>query len=107
MTLTNDPLKGTLSNWRLKQNIVLLIYLNAYFSKDTDARMNMPYTVSTQLGKKGLKDRDGHLACEFEAVGNTFLVNWYRSFADYTEIDRIGQLYNPRVEAHSGRTKAN
>jgi hypothetical protein len=104
MTLTNDPLKPQLSNWRLKQNIVLLIYLNVVWNTESKDRASLPYSLVKRDGMGQLLDADGRIACTFEAVGSTFLVKWYRSWFDYEEMDRVGQLHTPRVEVFSGRT---
>ena len=106
MTLTTDPLRPQLSIWRLKQDIVLLIYLNTWWSNEQE-RPSMPYTLGTRNGKKVLLDQDGHIACEFEAVGSTFHVVWYRSWDDYEHIDQYGQEHAPRrVEEYHGGSKA-
>ena len=106
MTLTLDPYQERLLNWKLKQNIVLQIFLNAWWNASKEEREEIGYTIATINGKKVIRDPDNQIAAELAAHGNIFRVVWFRSFQDYEEIDRLGQMHTKRETVQIG-TKVN
>lgn len=106
MKYSFDPYQERLLNWKIRQNMVLQIFLNAWWNADADTRKEIGYTFATVDNSKVIVDPEGLKAVEVVVYGNTMRVAWFRSFRDYQELDRLGQAYTQKREKSVGRVKA-
>lgn len=92
MKYTLDPEYDNLQNWKVYQNVVLDIFLNEWWMRSNDVRVQLPYKVSTDGPDKTILDSEGRIVCQFLITNTSHIVlEWIRSWRDFEAIDSLGQ----------------
>ena len=102
--LVLDPYHDRLAKYRLQQNLVATIYLNAWFkAKNNNQEGKMAYQLATsgadETNRQYFVDKDGQIAAEVAIIKKNVVVKWFRSLEDYKRMDQIGQRMRRKEEA--------
>lgn len=99
MNLTkSDPMQAQIQNWKIRQNAVLSLFLNAYISLPAEEKEKLPVRLK-EGERRYVVDLKGNELCEYSMIDKVPFVHWYRSFDDYDILDRLGRNEKHRIEA--------
>lgn len=90
-----------IQQWKIRQNMVLTIFLNVYIETPFEERKMFPVKLKT--GERNyIVDHDGNELCEYSLTDGVGFVHWFRTFDDYELIDRLGRDEEDRAETAGG-----
>lgn len=81
-----------IQNWKLRQNMVLTLFLNTWIQLNVEERENLPVRVQTGA-QNFVTDVEGNELCCYSMIDSMPYVHWFRSFDDYDILDKIGREY--------------
>lgn len=86
-----------IQQWKIRQNMVLTIFLNVFLETPSKERNKLPVKLKT--GERNyIVDHDGNELCEYSLNDGVGHVHWFRTFDDYELIDRLGRDEDSRTE---------
>ena len=80
-----------IDRWKLKQNMILTLFMDGWFRLDEEDRAEQPYRFTLEKPINKILNPDGTVVCEFEFLEGNLNVIWLRGPEDLIALDEAGQ----------------